>query len=92
MWSMGTRSGSGRALGQLGSQLLLEPADSPVVERRRSKHTFHGVALKSPKSCTHTYGNGYTTDHQVFRVVINGTLTVDVDCAAMVMTRVDGVS
>jgi hypothetical protein len=50
------------------------------------------VALKSPKSWTHTYGNGYTTDHQVFPVVINGTLTVDVDCAAMVMTRVGGVS
>lgn len=50
------------------------------------------VQALSPKSWTHTYGNGYTTDHQVFRVVINGTLTVDVDCAAMVMTRVDGVS
>jgi len=31
------------------------------------------------QSWTHTYGNGYTTDQQVFPFVVNGTLTVDVD-------------
>jgi len=31
------------------------------------------------QSWTHTYGNGYTTDRQIFPVVVNGTLVVDVD-------------
>lgn len=33
-------------------------------------------------SWTHTYGNGFTSDHQVFPVVVNGTLTVDVEITA----------